>query len=116
MALCPCKPHKPVSFTGNVTRNWQEFEEQLTWFLAGTESSEKLDSVKTGIMLTHAGKKAREIFKILSWTEPDDKMKFDKVVKAFREYCQPRKNILYDWHKNSGVLNKRKVNLSMLIA
>ena len=37
-------------------------------------------------MLTHALKEAREIYKILPWTEPDDKMKFYKAVKAFREY------------------------------
>ena len=26
-------------------------------------------------------------------------MKFDKVIKAFKEYCTPRKNILYERHK-----------------
>ena len=26
-------------------------------------------------------------------------MKIDKVLKAFKDYCQPRKNILYEWHK-----------------
>ena len=86
MPLSLCKPPEPVSFTGNFAHNWQEFEEQLTWFLAGTESSEKSDSIKIGIMLTHAGKEACEIYKILLWTEPGEKMKFDKVVKAFREY------------------------------
>ena len=40
MALSICKPPEPLSFTGNAARNWQDFEEQLTWFLAGTESSE----------------------------------------------------------------------------
>ena len=99
MALSLSKPPEPISFTGNVTCNWQEFEEQLTWFLAGMELSEKWDSVKIGIMLTHAGKEAREIYKILPWTEPDDKMKFDKVVTAFREYRQLHKHILYERHK-----------------
>ena len=56
MALSICKPPEPLSFTGNAAHNWQEFEEQLTWFLAGTESSEKSNSVKIGIMLTDAGK------------------------------------------------------------
>ena len=50
-------------------------------------------------MLTYTGKEAREIYEILPWTEPDDKMKFDKVIKAFREYCQPYKNILYKQRK-----------------
>jgi len=30
-------------------RNWQDFREQLQWFLAGTESTEKSDGVKIGI-------------------------------------------------------------------
>ena len=47
-------------------------------------------------MLTHAGKYAREIYKTLQWAEDGDKMKFDKVQKAFRDYCQPRKNVLYE--------------------
>lgn len=50
-------------------------------------------------MLTHPGKEVREICKTLPWTEPGDKMKFDKVFKAFKDYCQPCKNILYRQHK-----------------
>ena len=61
MALSICKPPEPLSFTGNAACNWQEFKEQLTWFLAGTELSEKSNSVEIAIMLTHAGKETREI-------------------------------------------------------
>ena len=50
-------------------------------------------------MLTHTGKEAREIYKTLPWSEPDNKTKFNKVLKAFKDYCQPRKNILYKRHK-----------------
>jgi len=32
-----------------------EFKEQLQWFLAGTESPDKSDIAKIGIMLLHAG-------------------------------------------------------------
>ena len=62
MAVSLCKPPDAISFTGNAARNWQEFEEQLTWFLAGTESTDKPDPLKIGIMLTHARKEAREIY------------------------------------------------------
>ena len=99
MAGSLCKPPDPVSFDGNAARNWQEFEEQLKWFIEGSECGEKSDAVKIGIMLTHAGKYAREIYKTLQWVEDGDKMKFDKVQKAFRDYCQPRKNVLYERHK-----------------
>ena len=94
-----CRPPEPICFTGNVAHHWQEFSEQLHWFLAGTESLEKSDAVKIGIMLTHAGSEAREIYKTLHWNEEGDNMKFDKVTKAFKEYCSPRKNILYERYK-----------------
>ena len=82
-----------------MARNWQEFEEQLHWFLAGTESSDKSDAVKIGIMLMHAGKEARKIYKTFHWAEEGNAMKFNKVIKAFKEYCTPRRNILYERHK-----------------
>ena len=53
-----CKPPEPLSFTGNVVQNWQEFVEQLQWYLEGTESTDNGEKVKIGIMLSHAGKGA----------------------------------------------------------
>ena len=91
-----CKPPEPLSFTGNVAQNWREFAEQLQWFLAGTESTEKGDEVKIGIMLSYAGKEAREIYKTLPWTSEGDAHKFDKVLEAFQNYCSLRKNIIYE--------------------
>ena len=99
MAGSLCKPPDPVSFDGNATRNWQEFEEQLKWFIEGSKCGEKSDAVKIGIMLTHAGKYAREIYKMLQWEEDGDKMNFEKVKKGFHDYCQPQKNVLYKRHK-----------------
>jgi len=95
MALI-CKPPKSLSFNGNVSQNWKEFEEQLFWFIEGTESSEKSDMAKIGIMLLHAGKEAREVYKTLPWVGDDDNKKFNKAIEAFRQYCSPRKHILYE--------------------
>ena len=93
-----CKSPDPLSLTGNIAQNWKEFEEQLHWFLAGTESASKSDEIKIGIMLSHAGKEAREVYKTLPWAAEGDDKKFAKVITAFRTYCEPRKNILYERH------------------
>ena len=77
-------------------QNWKDFEEQLTWFLDGTESSSKSNMVKISIMLSHAGKEAREVYKTLPWNAEGDNQKFDKVIEVFRRYCSPRKHILYE--------------------
>ena len=58
-----CKPPELLCLTGNNARNWHEFKEQLQWFLKGTELTEKSDGTKIGIMLSHAGKDARELYK-----------------------------------------------------
>jgi len=91
-----CKPSDPLSFTGNVAKKWRDFKDQLQWFLASTESTEKGDVVKLGIMLLHTGQEAREIYKTLPWAENDDKTKFAKVLEAFEWFCFPQKNILYE--------------------
>lgn len=67
-----CKPPNPLSFTGNIAQNWREFEEQLKWYLAGTETDKKPDFAKIGIMLSHAGKEARDVYKTLEWAAQAD--------------------------------------------
>ena len=59
-----CKPPNPLCLTANNAKNWHEFKEQLQWFLAGTGCSDKSYAVRIGIMLSHAGKEAREIYRI----------------------------------------------------
>ena len=89
-----CKSPDPLQLPGN---NWHEFKQQLQWFLAGTESTEKSDAVKIGLMLSHAGKEAREVYKTLAWAA-GDKNKFNTVLEAFGRFCSPQKNILYERH------------------
>ena len=90
----------PISFTGNISPNWKDFKDQLHWFLAGTESTEKSDEIiiKIGIMLSHAGKEAREVYKTLPWAAEGDEKKFNKVIAAFKAYCEPREKVLYERH------------------
>ena len=66
--------------------------------MAGTESTDKPDVAKIGIMLSHAGRDAREVYKTLPWSAEVDDKKFDKVLEAFERFCTPQKNILYERH------------------
>ena len=91
-----CKPPEPLRLTGNNVRNWHEFKEQLQWFLEGTESTEKSDGAKIGIMLSHAGKDAGELYKTLPWKKEGDEKKFKKVLEAFEEFWSRQRNLLYE--------------------
>ena len=51
----------------------------------------KIRQNKIRIMLSHAGKEAREVYKTLPWAAEGDDKKFAKVIAAFRAYCEPQK-------------------------
>ena len=93
-----CKPPDPLRLSGNNDKNWREFKEQLVWFLEGTESTGKSDGAKIGIMLSHAGREARELYKTLPWAAEGDDKKFNKVLEAFERFCSSQKNLLYERH------------------
>ena len=78
-----CKPLDPLSLTGNIVQNCKEFEKQLYWFLAGTENASKSDEIKIRIMLSHARKEVRKVYKMLLWAAERDDKKFKKVITAF---------------------------------
>ena len=44
-------------------------------------------------------KKVCKIYKTFHWAAEGGSMKFDKVIKAFKEYCLPHRNILYERQK-----------------
>ena len=84
---------KPLIYHGKSST---ELEEQLKWYLVGMEASKKSDMAKIGIMLSHAGKEARDVYKMLECTAEGDQNKFDNVLEAFQRYCSPCKNIIYE--------------------
>ena len=108
------KSPEPLSFTRNVAQNWQEFAEQLQWFLEGTESTEKGDKAKIGIMLSHAGKEAREIYK--SYRGPPLEMQTSsiKCSKLFGTIARCERTLsMRDTH--FGAFSKKTVNRSTRI-
>ena len=99
---------------GNVAQNWRDFAEQLQWFLEGTESTEKGDKAKIGILLSYTGKEAREIYKTLPWTTDGDENKFKKCWKPFRSIAHLART-LSTRDTYFGAFNKKRGNQSILI-
>ena len=73
--------------------------ESSQFYLTATEKDGKADSIKTSILLACIGEKGREIYETFQFpakindTDPEPSMIFSEVVKKFKEYCNPRKNI-----------------------
>ena len=87
------KPPKPFTFDGNIAEKWKQWKNEFEWYLVATESDTKTEKVRAGILLHVLGSKGREIYDTLTFAEPDDKVKYTKIVEQLEAYCIPRKNI-----------------------
>lgn len=84
------KPPSPLSFEGNVSENWIKWYKKFKIYMLATENIDKPDNIKVAILL-HIGEEALEKFEIFELSE-DQQQNFNSVVKAFENYCIPKKN------------------------
>ena len=88
-------PPEPLSFEGNVRENWRRWKQEFELYLAATESDGKSEKVKSSILLTCIGKRAREIYNTFTFQTEEDKMKVSPILSKFTAYCNPRKNTTF---------------------
>ena len=93
------------SFDGpNVAQRWNRWEKQFNTFFTACELPKKEKDVQVAILLHTAGTDAQEIHEQFQFTQETDKKDVTKILKMFRDYCQPRKNTVYErycfWSRN----------------
>lgn len=88
--------HKPsaLSLDGNTSENWRRFKQQFDIYLTASGKGNKADEVKIAILLNFA-EDAIEVFNTFQFAE-GDKHKLDKVLEQFEQYCDPRKNVVFE--------------------
>lgn len=89
------KKVEDLSFEGNVAENWRIFKKSYDIFEIALNVHEKKDDTRIAVFLNAAGKDALELFDTLPINE-DNKKKFDQVIKAFEDFCMPKKNMVYE--------------------
>ena len=94
------QPPKQLDFESeNLSNQWKKWESHLKVYLTATEKDGKGDTIKTSILLACIGDKGREIYETFQFgakendDDPEPSMVFASVVKKFKEYCNPRKNV-----------------------
>nr|XP_022914614.1 uncharacterized protein K02A2.6-like [Onthophagus taurus] len=86
-----------LSLEGNLCRNWQEFKQKFEIYLKATDKMKKSDDTKVAILLNLAGEKALTIYNNqLKLEEEEDKDNLAKVIQKCEEYCNVRKNVVYE--------------------
>ncbi|XP_028320243.1 zinc finger protein 260-like [Gouania willdenowi] len=88
------KAPPPLSLIGNRADNWCTWEQSFRLYIVS--SGEKDEKLKIDILLHTIGEDALEVFKTLKVTTDGDELTMEDVLQAFRDYCSPRKNVVFE--------------------
>ena len=87
----------------NAAEKWMRFELAWSNYSAATQLDEKSEHVQVATLLTVIGEEAREVYSTFAWATPGDSKKIAPVLKNFKEYCQPLRNVPFERY----IFNKR---------
>ncbi|XP_028320244.1 zinc finger protein 2-like [Gouania willdenowi] len=88
------KAPPPLSLIGNRADNWCTWEQSFRLYIVS--SGEKDEKLKIDILLHTIGEDALEVFNTLKVTTDGDELTMEDVLQAFRDYCSPRKNVVFE--------------------
>ena len=91
-----------ISFTsGNLAEQWRRWEQQFRVYYTAAELVKKEAKTRVAILLHCAGPEAQDIHSnfVFSDTDGDRSSDYNSVLKKFKEYCEPRKNEVFERYK-----------------
>lgn len=89
------KPPAQFNFNGNLSENWRRFKQLYDIYMKATGYDKKSSDVQVAILLNLMGEEAIELFGTMTLAA-DDRKNVTKVLEISDEYCNPRKNIVYE--------------------
>ncbi|KAJ8396758.1 hypothetical protein AAFF_G00013570 [Aldrovandia affinis] len=93
-------PPPPLSLSGNLAENWRKWEQRLNLYFVASGLTDKSEERKIAVMLHCVGEDALEIYNALNIQYADAQAKkMEEVLTAFRQYCAPRKNTVFERHQ-----------------
>ena len=88
----------------NAADKWRKFLAAWENYALATELGGKPQPVQVATLLTVIGEDGREVYSTFrDWAQDGDDRRILPVLRKFAEYCQPRKNVLFERYK----FNKR---------
>ena len=82
--------------SGNVSQNWKRFKQKWSNYELAIGIARKEDLIRVATFLTVIGDEALDVYNAFTWDSDKDKVKMDKVLEHFEQYCEPRKNTIYE--------------------
>ena len=99
------KPPEAIDFqSANLAEVWRKWDQKFRTYYTACELDKKAKGTQIAILLHTAGCEAQEIHKSFVFGSEEDAEKYDTVLAKFKEYCEPRKNIVFEryqfWTRN----------------
>ena len=83
----------------HLAEAWRKWQKQFRTYHTAAELSKKNPATQVAILLNVAGPEAQEIFDTFTFGEGEDHGDLDTVLRKFEEYCNPRKNTVFERHQ-----------------
>ncbi|CAK8679113.1 unnamed protein product [Clavelina lepadiformis] len=95
------RPPDPMQFVSrHVAESWRDLEMSFSIFFEAAELSKKPRKTQVAILLNCAGPQAQKIFQRFKFSGDEDSQEdYKTVLKKFRDYCEPRKNPIFNTYK-----------------
>ncbi|KAK0139061.1 hypothetical protein N1851_024415 [Merluccius polli] len=93
------KPPSPLILSGNIAENWRRWEQRFRLYVTASGALDKEETVKVAILLHTVGEEALEVYNTLTVTPAGANATMEEVLKAFKDYCSPQKNIVFERHQ-----------------
>ena len=93
-------PPGPFDIHGDgCADRWAAWKDRWSCYAVATKLGEDTAEIQVSTFLMIIGPEAHAIFRTFTWTNPADKSNLTRVLIAFDEYCEPRKNTAYERYR-----------------
>ena len=92
-------PSMRFDFAANLAETWRKWEQQFRIYFTAAELDKKNKVTQAAILLHTCGPEGVDIYGTFVFSEGEDKDDIEIILKKFRDYCEPRKNIVYERYK-----------------
>ena len=75
--------------SGSVSQNWKRFKQKWSNYDLAIGTARKEDPIRVATFLTVIGDEALDVYNAFTWDSDEDKVKMDKVLEHFEQYCEP---------------------------
>lgn len=91
------QPPAPLKLEGgNLEEAWKVWIQKFDLFLLASRSDELPEKIQVAMFLSAIGDEGLHVFNTFKFEPEEDKNKIEAVRAKFKDYCSPRKNVVFE--------------------